>query len=474
MRKTLSKLLVPLAILAANAASLLIQVFIPQFLGPDEYSHFTVLWSYGQLFVVIFFEWMRSSVLRFSEGADIELASRRRRFLMGAYLTTAAFLLGIALLAYALGEIWPIAVWISIALVYSVCQGLFDATQVLSRARFENRKFALSWMSRSVLGLLGAIGFAYLSGSGSYAVIGMALSFSITVLVFNFQYIWRLRFDGLHDHESRRFLFGYGAFLAITSSVTALFPALTRTAALSGLGAEEAGGLLFALDLTQRTISALGMAVNLVVLQRSIRAAEFESSESKQNKLREQMALVAGLILPAGLGFYLIQDSISLLVVPDAYRVTYLESILGACFCAALVSFRSYGIDTLFVVAGKSRNSIIGPSVSLISTLSTIFLWGEIFSYTAKHIVISMMLGLSLGTLATVISARRQVTVVWPLKEFLIVLLACLAMYLGVGLVAIDPGLKKIIVDIIIGGTAYTTVLIALNFVDIRKRVFRF
>lgn len=474
MAKKLKKLLMPLAILAANLVSLLIQALIPQYLPPEEYSRFTLLWSYGQLFVVVFFEWMRSSVLRFAEGADAALAQDRRKFLMSAYVATATAILVVALVAYLLGDIWPIAIWISVALFYSVCQGLFDGTQVLARARFENVRFATSWMTRSVLALLGSIGAAYLTGSGSLAVVGMALSFTMTVLVFNFRYLRSVSVSGLNDRESFRFLFAYGAFLAVTSALTALFPALTRTAGVSILGSEDAGGMLFALDITQRTISALGMAINLVVLQRSIRAAEFEDKDGKQWKIREQVALVAGFIFPAGVGFFSIQDSLSILMVPESYRETYFQCIAGACLCACLISFRSYGIDTMFVVAGKSRRAVVGPVVSLVSALAFIYAWGELFSYSASQIIYSMIIGLSLGAVATVLSVRSQLQMNWPFRDIAIVLVACVLMYLAIDQVEMSPGLYKLAIDVLVGGATYLVAIFLLNFINLRKRLLRF
>lgn len=465
--------LVPLSVLFGNIANFLTQILVPHYVSPAEYSTFGTLWSFGQLLTIIVFEWMRFGVVRFSQGKDQAVASKRRKVLATVYLLAAGLLVSFSIVAYLVSGKSVIVLWLALIAFYAACQGLFDGRQALLRAQFRNGSYSLAWILRSVLTLLFAIGLGYFFRTGVFVVFGICLAYLVALVFLHF--FSRINFDRsiTFDSSELQFLLRYGAFVAVSSSITAALPALVRLLLVKYSHLGSVGGVILALDLSQKAIVVIGMLVNVVVLQRSIKVVEFGSVDDRRKQMSHHVAITAATILPAAMLFLLLQNSIMTWLVPETYLSEYRSTIGVAIIGAALLCFRQFSIDSLFVVIGKSTYSIVGPIASVFFTVLFIYIQIWFFSLSGLGVCLAMLFGLLLGLMVSFFAVSRVTQVSWPYKDILFALLGCAAMFVVVHLVRL-PGESNVTEFLRVGClcvAVYSLFSYAVNLCGVRTRL---
>lgn len=457
----------PVALVLANLSGLAISLLVPLLVAADEYSIFALTWSAGQLVASVAYEWMRFGVLRYSVGADEELATTRRSLLWQGYVSVTGILLAGALLAGLAIFISPLALYVAPIAFYAACQGAFEGRQARARALFDNGFYSISWVLRTFISLALSVLAAWMTGSGAAALLGLAASYPITMLVVNrLSALPALRASW--NSEQFRFLARYGFFAALATNISMLLPTVLRTLAISTLGLAEAGGLVLAADLSQKAISVVGLAVNIVMMQNSIKAAEFGSDGELQQKARMQIAIATAFVAPAALGFFLIQQPFTGLLVAAEYEATYWQSIGLACLASGVLAFRLFAVDSLFVAFGKTEGAIVGPLLAVASTTAAIGLFAWQGLATPLAITASYAGGTIAGAIAAIHMLTRVKRIKWPTADLLKITAGCLVMLLVWWLLPRDHGAIDLLLITVACGVSYLLISLVLNTANCR------
>lgn len=462
-------ILVPLSVILGNAANLLTQVLVPRFLPPEEYTKFAVLWGVGQFVSSVLFEWVRFGTLRFSVGADESLVARRRSSLLRAYVVIGLVVMSLCIAQVVIGMFWSLALLGSIVAGYAVCQGVFDGVQALARAELDNKRFSVTSIVRSVLGLFFVVVVAGSTANGSLALMAVAMSYPVALLLIHFLRLRGIQLFAGYSAEQMRFLAEFGLLAALSSVVTTLFPAMVRLLAAEFVGLVDAAGVVLAVDLAQKAVSVIGLAVNMLVMQKAFRSAEFGTAEEQKARAGIQISATTAFIFPAALGFYLIQPNLAPYLVPDAYMNIYTKNVGWACLSAAILGFRQFGLDPLFLTAKRSGLAVVGPVLTIVLSFLWIVVMGKSTGYSTVLISSGMTFGLAGGALCSVIIVARVIDVSWPIKDIAVAFLGCSMMGVAIEHVSVVGGVWGIVLSIIVGGFVYSVVSLALDLCGFRQ-----
>jgi O-antigen/teichoic acid export membrane protein len=460
----------PLALLFANMSALAISLAIPLLIPANQYSIFALCWSIGQLVASIAFEWMRFGVLRYAVGQDQALATRRSANLWQGYFLTAASLLAIAVISGLWLLVLPFAGFIAAVAFYAACQGAFEGRQALARAHADNGYYSLSWVLRTFISLILSAAAAWFTGSGAASLVGLALSYPITLLLMNRSLRVHLPPRSV-DVEQMAFLAKHGFFAALATILSMLLASVLRGISVSMLGLEQAGGLLLAIDLSQKAISVVGLALNVVMMQRSIQTAEFGSEADIKHQTDRHIGLTAALIIPASLGFFLVQDSFVDIFVQQEYRESYWAAIGWACIAGGILSFRQFAVDSLFVALGKTTGAIWGPVITIALSALAIWALGFVDARTPSGIAIAFVISISIGALASFAALGRVRKINWPIGDILKIAAASSVMVVAYFLLPPSNPIVSLLITLTICGGAYCITALALDVAGLRNAV---
>lgn len=459
----ISSFFVPLSVVLANITNLLAQVLIPRYLPPGEYSTFATLWASGQFMTILCYEWMRFAVLRFSSGADLNTNIKTRSILFATYRLVSLALVIIAVTFAFFHSYWPYSIWICAVSLYAMCQGSFEGRQALARSDFDNFTFSLSWVFRSCFSLIFSLIIASITGSGELTLIGLALSFPVALLIFNTKNLSKLLNTAPFDKTRLKFIIHFGIFAAISSSVTASLPAIIRIFATSYLGLINSGGVVLALDISQKALAILGMVVNIVILQKAIKATEFGDTKQQSAQISNQIAIIAAFIIPGSVGFYMLQPTLIQYLIPLSYQENYIKSILWSTVCSGLLAFRLFAIDSIFIIIGKTLPSIIGPLTTIAATFLAIWIFTASDMEVTSIIPIAMATGLTIGIVASVIAINCSAAFSWPYLDLIKIFFCTLIMAIILNLMPSNTGITTTIFCILLAAATYILSALTLN-----------
>tara|TARA_R110000868_G_scaffold71514_1_gene209377 strand:+ start:204 stop:1652 length:1449 start_codon:yes stop_codon:yes gene_type:complete len=463
-----SAAVLPLALLFANLSALAISVTIPLLINADQYSIFALCWSVGQLVASIAFEWMRFGVMRYTVTQDAALAARRSGILWQGYALITATLIVVAIISLCWKLVLPFSGFIAVVAFYAACQGAFEGRQALARAHFENGYYSLAWVLRTFISLILSAVAAWLTGDGAASLFGLALSYPITLLLMNRSK--RISLPGqAFDGEQIWFLAQHGFFAATATILSMLLASVLRGLSISVLGLLQAGGLVLAIDLAQKAISVVGLAVNVVMMQRSIRSVEFESERDQTRQVGNHIAVAAALILPSSLGFFLIQGPFVELFVQPEYLESYWSSIGWACFGGGMLAFRQFAIDSLFVAFGKTTGAIAGPLVTIVSCVTAIWAIGTLHESSARSIAVAFALSSAIGAIVAIFALGRVRKIVWPLADMVKMIVAAAIMTGAFYLLPHGTSIGSLAAILLVCGLSYCLSALALDLAGLRS-----
>lgn len=458
--------LIPLALLAANLANIALQFLIPRYLPPEQYAEFALLWSGGQFLAVLAYEWMRCAVVRFSIGADRAEVTKTRTTLLGCYVVGTGILLALALAAATAVQWTPGALLMVTGCIYAACQGTYDGRQALARAELDNARYAVSWIFRSILGLILAIAVAFETHSGLATLLAFSASYPLTLAIFGLSDAKHLRRAELDRAKSMQ-LFRFGIFMAGTSAIAAILPLLMRGVFTATLGAQQAGGAILAFDVYMKLMQTIGLLVNLLFLQSVIRTSQL-SPDGASRETQKFLGISIGMLAPVTAGLFLTQESFSALFVPASYGNAFREVAPWAIATSALAAFRAYSLDSLFVLCQRTGIAITGSVIALAVAAMAYVIPPPSFLSVAQFYCVVFAIASAVGAAASASILRSSLRFRWRSRSSTIPL-AAVALMLGVvPLVAVNQPLQALIARAAVGATVYISILLITNWCGLR------
>jgi len=472
-RNLLAKLLTPLSVLVANVTGFLIYLLLPKLLAPSQFAVFSLLMSASAFGAALVFEWSRHGLIRFSHVADPDQAAENRatlaqiyRVLVGAMVVCCA--IGAAAGAAGVGGAARLGAVGAVVLFASiVSQGVFDGRQAQARARFQNVSFSLAWCVRSVLNIGIAVGAAVWLHDGFAAASAFALANLLTYLLFNDR-LALLREERRPSTSALKTILHYGMFIAVSSSLTALFPVAVRLLPSHALGLAEVAGLMLAFDIGTKAIAMTGLTINLLALQGAISAMEHGGTDAGRQKASRQFSLVLTAVLPAGLLAVLCQPYIAHLIVPASYFDSYMAVIGWAILAALVITFRAYALDTVFIVARRSVLSIAGPIVTIVATLAATWPMVALLGNRPSTYAQAAVVGALAGAGVAFALAQRALRFHVNLRELGHIVLALAALGLPQALLALSATLSTFLVAAALGCALFGATVITLDVAGLR------
>lgn len=269
-------------------------------LGPNEFGIYALLSATALFLNSIIFEWVRSVSGRL-------LYNRQNRFLLDPaksyiLLMIIAFLVTALLTVTAIIFISDLSIggvepgFLPYIVVFSISEMALSIINSTSRVRELYWQYFSSMVTRSILVLIAGFVFVYfLGGAAKGLVVGTCIGQLVTVaLILARDPIWKafkvsgasLALQGSHFSEVLR----YGAPMILSNGLTYFISIADRYIIAAFSGSLLVGLYVAPLDLTNKTIGVLMLALNISFYPSIVRAFEDHGSDLAVGKLQESFA----------------------------------------------------------------------------------------------------------------------------------------------------------------------------------------
>lgn len=438
-------------------------------LAPEEYGRYALVLAGVGLFNVVFFQWLRLSLLRFLPSHLANL----KPLLATILVSFSALVLFTGVLGVLLACLWPDPTWrglMLLAVPLLWLQAWFDLNLELARSQLRPLRYGLMSGSRSVTALsLG--GLLVLWGLGvAGPLIGGLLATLLVGTAGSWQ-VWR----GLAFMPSRPLaldLLRYGLPLTATFALGFVVSASDRFLIAAFLGERAAGMYAAGYDIAQNSLTLLMMIVNLAAYPLLVRALEEKGPAFAQEQARKNATAILVVGMPASAGFAILAPNIAFVMLGGAFR-EQAALLLPIISLASLVAgIKAFHFDLAFQLGRSTFGQVRVLSVAaLVNVLLNVW-WVPIFELQGA--AYATLVAYSVGLVLSVIWGRRTFVMPFPLHDFMKLILACIIMLLAVWPLLPCSGARGLVVQVLVGMTAYSLAAVLLNIAGSRSRVYNF
>ncbi|KRD26264.1 hypothetical protein ASE37_24760 [Rhizobium sp. Root268] len=403
----------------------------------------------SQLTTVVLFDWIRTNYIRFSQQ---DIAKKTNIICLYAAISFLALATSVPL-AIIFSQKIIVAV-----LVFAASQGLFDLAQAHARVEFRNRDFVALGFIRSIASILVFFGATHFFPTANAGILSLAIAFSIGIaynLIRMAPSAWIFRWS-MTTHEVKQ-IASFGVSVSLANLLFYATQAIIRGLAIASLPGPQTSGGLLALDISQRIFMSIGMAINLVTLQPSIRLIQDSHERHFIKSCHVQFCTMFAVIFPIAGIFMLFQKEFTDLFVNSEYLSGYLLNIYIISFASAVVAFRSFAIDVGFILNGRGGPVYVGALAGFVVTGIT---YVCIFYYDSREycMSVSILAGSLVSVITSLIMLRRIPNWGLPWLDTAKIASASLIFILLAGLPANTP-LLYIAFAIVVVSTLYVYLL---------------
>ncbi len=358
------------AFLVNTLCNFAIGLLVARFLGPAEFGRFALALAVAAVLQTAQFEWIRLAAIRFYSQRSRDEQPDLRSTLDFCFGLVAAAVTIIASLAMISGhDLWMPNTLIGLAVAASIVNGVFDYNTAMVRARFDDTLYSRLVLTKNLVALVCTAGGALLFHSATMALLGVCMSMTGSLLIFRKGMMDAGARSSLAKPELARLFFRYSAPIVVANLLYLVIPLVNRALAAHVYGYAEAGQFSLAFDIGARVVASIGSALDVLLFQLAVRAAEQHGAERGREQVATNMGIVLAIMAPTCAGIWLTLPSIEHIVVPLDFRGPfehYFSLLLPGHFAFGLLCF---AVNPVFQIAKRTRPMIFGAIAAAIADM---------------------------------------------------------------------------------------------------------
>lgn len=369
-------------------------------LSPDEYGRYALVLSAVGLFNVIFFQWLRFSLLRFLPAHlsnPKELLSAVLGGFAGAVLVT-------GLLGTLSAALWParsLRSLLLMAIPLLWAQAWFDLNLEMARSSLQPRRYGMMSGVKAVSAL--CVGSAAVFwGLGAEGPLLGLLAGLLIASVFSGSSQWQGITPKLHPDSMKRLL-GYGLPLAGTFALTFIVSSSDRFFIAWFLGEGAAGVYSASYNLVQQSLALLMVILNTAAHPLVARALEVHGEDAARRQLLKYAELLFGVTLPGTVGLIVLSPHVTAVFLGASFQKEALHLIPLGAVAAFVAGIRTSYFDLAFQLGQRTVGQVWVMGGAAAVNVALNFWWipkfglvGGAWATVFAHVV-GLLLSVNLG-----------------------------------------------------------------------------
>jgi len=340
-------------------------------LDPQAFGVYALVGASALLLNSLLFEWLRLVGARtlYSSEQATQVDPERAGALFLLYIWACLIFAGAALTLYLLdvGIDGVDARWWPVIVAFTLTEMGLAIINTVSRVRLKTWQFFRSMVARSVLSL--AIGLVLVVGMGmeaAGAILGIVIAQGLVAICsVILDPLWRTIKPWRAKREAIASVLRFGYPLIASCALTYAAGVADRFLIGTQLGATEVGLYAAPVDLLQKTLVFVMMAINLTAYPVLVRTYEDHGAAAASKVLQRNFLGQLGIGLPAAVGLAVLAPGIANLLLGGPFREagTMLLPFIGvAALLRCLVTFH---LMMAFQVSGRMKLMLVPPIVML-------------------------------------------------------------------------------------------------------------
>lgn len=457
---------------ASGAIALLATSTYTRLITPAEYAQYAVLQMFLAALIAGAFEWTRVSLLRSLGHGKAKGSAFATDYALLYLLSTLAALAIAGVFEYAGAYDLASSAWI-LAAIWAAAQAAMDAVLVYARATMRPMHYVGFQVSRAAASFALSVMFVLLGLGTIGLVLGVALGnasmASLGALIYKPRHIhFRLR-EASTAHM--REVAAFGAPVGLAALLGFGVGYADRLLVVTFLDPAAAGAYAFTGDFVQKTLVLLTVVVSTAAFPHAARTFEEHGKDAARAQMSYNLALLAAILLPAGIGLCIAADVVAQIVAGAAFREQFVRILPWLVLSGLIGGLRYYVCDMSLQLVRETRLLLWPSGVTLIFGLGLGLLLVPRYGVAGALFaaISSQLIGLAVSLRIT----RRVFRFAFPWRDLAKVAAAIVAMLAVYRLVAVRGDLAWSLAAIVATACAYVTVFVLLDGLSLRRRLMK-
>lgn len=271
------------------------------------------------------------------------------------------------------------------------------------------------------------------------------------------------------DHGTFKRMAAYGIPLSVSYVVAGLIYTTDRFAITALEGAELLGFYAAGYEIANRLIRALTDPIGAASLPLAIEALESGGREAAVEQLGDNHVLLVGIGLPASLGLIAVSPELVAVALGSEFRVMAMAVLPIVAFSTMLSSFRAHYLDHAFHLSLKTR-TFLYVMIGIGALNGVLNIW-FIQSWGIVGAAYATLIAQSVGVVLCAVVGSFVFPLPFRVIEMSKIAVAAIAMLLAITLLPGPATLAMLILKVVVGGTLYTSFILALDPGNLRQRL---
>jgi O-antigen/teichoic acid export membrane protein len=433
-------------------------------LEPAEFGVYGLGTALAQLLATGLFAWLGLAALRLIAGRGLDATLLSAIHAVFATMSLPLLLAAIVIWAVPLGLAHPAA--IAAAVAGGVVLGQIDLKGAIYTATMRaGASLRLNALRAALTAILCLVLARYGGGGTAVLVASIVATLAASMFFKPAKAPWRLGWNG--EPGLLRDLLGFGLPLAASMCLFSIAAWADRVVLTLNAGTAAVGLYTAAIVLVQNTLQMTARAIGAVGLPLAVAAHERGEPGSLDRQLEQNLVVLLGFLLPAGVGLSMLAPNIGATLLGPAYRDSLVELTPILVSASLLSSIEGNYLDHAFHLRKKTWHFI--PIASIAATVSIAGLLLLIPRYGILGAAVAN-LGTALATFIYAIVASRFVQLLpLPLHDIAKLGLATIAMAAVIQPIASWQGGAALALQVAVGAASYALALVALNLMNLRR-----
>lgn len=436
-------------------------------LSPDEYGAYTLLLTGTALLHNVIFNWLPAGTLRFWSNQTFDDITFTNT-LAKSYIRISLVLLFVLLITIFVFWNKPEASWAISSYLFLLALALYTITQNLFTAQIKPANYAYLTISYSILSLgIGTL-LAFL-GFGAIGVIAGITLGTVIPSLFVFKKIWLPYKKDAYNPDLFKKLLTYGLPFASAALLEELTKVTDRFMLAWLQDTSQAGLYAVGYDLSGNSILLIMAAINLAAYPVIIKLLDTEGKKASMDYFRHYVILLLGVSIPAVIGLNLVGPDLVYLLIDEQYNESVTFLLPWITIAVFLMGLQAFYFDLAFQL-GQYVMAIVKIGIVIAIVNLTLNYW-LIPILDIQGAAIATISSFALGSVLSAIMGRKHFKIPFPFLEFAKIIISSLIMGGCLWLLKDFRGWGWLLLQLTVGITSYSVMIIAFNILDIRSHI---
>ena len=428
-------------------------------LSPADYGYYALVLAGVSLANSVSFYWLQVGLKRFALREYATSDALLSTVLFSFVSLTGVLAIGVLAVFATLGEsdLRP-------ALIVGFCllaaQGFFEINIQLAASKLQPVLYGVFSFARACLALMIGVGLIYMGASWQGPLIGIALAAALSTLMFGSSN-WRGTSLKRPNQDARRDLVRYGVPISLAALLAYATVSLDRFLISYFMDRSSVGQYSAGFEVTNYAIQVAMVVVNLAGVPLVVRALEREGMHAAREHLIQQGVLLLASAVPITVACVVIAENISAVLLGAAFGQASAAIMPWLALATIILAFRAYYFDLAFQLAERTDYQLLVAAFTLVVGAAANIALIPRYGISGAAYAFLIAAGASLAV--SVVLGKRVFQIPVPLGAYLRVVAAGALMAGTLKLTSDARGLEALMIQLMMGVSAYALGLVMLN-----------